>query len=686
MKRTLDTRDSQVFDLRFRSADGTPFWGHLVATAARDTTGKKVIHTVITDFTDRKLKEEAALESEGKYQRLVSDMPVGLLVQGPQSEILMSNHMALEFLGLSEDQLLGKTSLDPDWNVIHEDGSQFPGPTHPVPQAIATRQPVRDTVMGVFRPITADRIWLAVNAVPQLNEDGEVCRVICTFVDITERKRAEDAMRAGEERYRNLFNNSDVCMFRTKLDGGEILEFNDKYLQLLGRTNDEFRHKPSLAVWLDPKRREEMVRQLLAEGQVKNYEFDLVNASGETRHCITSVKLFREVGILEGSILDLTDLKLVEEERAKLKAQLIQSQKMESLGVLAGGVAHDMNNVLGAILGLASAHIKAQTEGTPIHQSLGTICRACERGAKMVKSLLSFAHQSPAVISKIDMNAIIREHVTLLERTTLAKVRLEMNMDADLRPIMGDAGALTHAFMNLCVNAVDAMPENGTLTIHTRNVDNDWIEVVVEDNGTGMPEEVLEKAMDPFFTTKETGKGTGLGLSIVYSTVSAHRGKMAIESEPGNGTRVRLRFPACEKEARAGVPVLVQATPTPRGSMKVLLVDDDDLIRSSVQMILEVLGHTVITTTQSGEEALAMLEAGLEPDLVILDMNMPGLGGVGTLPRLRCLRPKVPVLLATGRADQAAMSLASAHPGVILLPKPFGMRELQNHIERIASR
>ena len=174
----------------------------------------------------------------------------------------------------------------------------------------------------------------------------------------------------------------------------------------------------------------------------------------------------------------------------------------------------------------------------------------------MVKSLLNFARQSPTEEHELDMNAILREEVELLERTTLAKIRLEMDLASDLRPILGDASALTHAFMNLCVNAVDAMPENGTLTLRTRNVDNDWIEVLVEDTGTGMPREVLEKAMDPFFTTKGVGKGTGLGLSMVYSTVKAHRGQIEIQSEPGQGTRVRMRFPACEPMVRPSEPAV----------------------------------------------------------------------------------------------------------------------------------
>jgi CheY-like chemotaxis protein len=170
---------------------------------------------------------------------------------------------------------------------------------------------------------------------------------------------------------------------------------------------------------------------------------------------------------------------------------------------------------------------------------------------------------------------------------------------------------------------------------------------------------------------------------MVFSTVKAHRGQMAIESEPDKGTRVRLRFPACKNETQIVAITASDTTKTHHRMLKVLLVDDDDLIQSSIQAILECLGHTAVNTALSGEEALAMLEAGLEPDLVIMDMNMPGLGGTGTLPRLRRLRPAVPVLLSTGRVDQIALELASAHPGVTLLSKPFGLRELHQHLENI---
>jgi len=208
------------------------------------------------------------------------------------------------------------------------------------------------------------------------------------------------------------------------------------------------------------------------------------------------------------------------------------------------------------------------------------------------------------------------------------------------------------------------------------------VEVGVADTGTGMPGEVLAKAMDPFFTTKEVGKGTGLGLSMVYATVKAHDGEVLLQSEPGRGTQVTLRFPAASPATAAARAVVAAAGAGAGAPLKVLLVDDDELIQKGTGMMVGLLGHAV-TTVASGEEALALLEGGYHPDAVILDMNMPGLGGKGSLPRLRLLCPEAPVFLATGRVDQDALDLVAGHAGVTLLAKPYGIDDLRASLRRV---
>lgn len=382
-------------------------------------------------------------------------------------------------------------------------------------------------------------------------------------------------------------------------------------------------------------------------------------------------------------VQEMFDHRRSEEERRRVEADLLQAQKMESLGRLAGGVAHDMNNVLAAILALASVNSRNMTPADPLHNDLHTIEEAAIRGGKMVQTLLDFARKGAIEERDLDLNILLNAEVKLLaQKTNIAGVQLELDLETYLRPIQGNDDALSHAFMNLCVNAVDAMPDSGTLTLRTRNVDNNWVEVMVEDTGVGMSKEVLEKAFEPFFTTKPAGKGTGLGLAMVYNTIKAHKGQVELQSEPGNGTRVRIQFPAKMSMGQVPEPIPEPRAEPKMGPMKILVVDDDDLVLRSTRLMVSALGLTAVTASD-GEEALAKIEEGFRPDVVILDLNMPGLGGAGTLRHLRSICPDIPVLLATGRADDFAMDLIRNHPKVTLLAKPFSYGDLKKKMALI---
>jgi len=495
-------------------------------------------------------------------------------------------------------------------------------------------------------------------------------------------QKESDASKENEEKYRSLFEHASEGLF-TLSPEGRILEVNEAFARMHGYrleewrqvTMDDFDTPESAALY------SERMPQLLA-GADLTFEVSHRHRDGHVFPLEVSASLVSQRGqpVILNFHRDITGRKQAERDQAEFQVQLAQAQRMDSLGSLAGGVAHDMNNVLAAILAMASARLEAEPAGGPSRQAFATIAQAATRGGQMVKSLLSFARQSPAEERELDLNAILGEEVKLLERTTLAKVRLDLDLGTGLRQIKGDASALTHAFLNLCVNAVDAMPGGGVLSLRTRNLDPHRVEVVVEDTGAGMTREVLEKAMDPFFTTKPVGRGTGLGLSMVYATVKAHRGELELLSQPGRGTSVRLRFPACEP-APPMVPPAEEtgSSPVPR-PLSVLLVDDDELVQDALELLLTALGHTA-HPARSGEAALALLEGGLRPDRIILDLNMPGLGGPGTLPHLRLLCPSARVVLVTGRVDQAALDLAVAYPSVTLLPKPFTIKELKAQLE-----
>jgi PAS domain S-box-containing protein len=387
---------------------------------------------------------------------------------------------------------------------------------------------------------------------------------------------------------------------------------------------------------------------------------------------------------MTGVIQDITERRAIEAERLQLEHQLQQSQKLESLGSLAGGVAHDMNNVLGAILSLSCTLREGADPFGSEARNLDTIISACMRGRSVVKGLLFFARKDLQEEQALDLNDLVREMGQLLGHAMLQRVHLEMDLEEGMGLLRGERGALSHALMNLCVNAMDAMPGGGSIHIHTCSTREGGILLRVQDTGAGMAPEVLAKAMEPFFTTKPQGKGTGLGLAMVYGTMKAHDGTLELLSQVEVGTEAVLFFPPTRvvpRHAQPVPPVVPEQAVQPK--LRILLVDDDELIRESVAPMLEMLGHEVLTAS-GGASALRLLEASGAMDLVILDMNMPGMSGADTLPRVLEICPGMPVVMATGFSDHEIAPLLAGHPEVSILRKPFSMKEFQRKLDNIS--
>jgi len=383
------------------------------------------------------------------------------------------------------------------------------------------------------------------------------------------------------------------------------------------------------------------------------------------------------------SIRDLTDRKRAEGEKAELQEQLQQTYKMESLGRLAGGIAHDMNNVLGAIFAVTRVLQARFSAEQDMEGNLAILEQAAQRGRDLVKGLVGFARKERLAIVTVDVNDLVRRETALLERTLLQKYQLVVDLEEPLPALRGEAGTLGSALMNLCVNAVDAMPDGGTLGIRTRLLEDGAVQLAVEDTGQGMPPEVAKRALEPFFTTKPAGKGTGLGLAMVFNTVRAHGGALAIHSEEGRGTRVVLTFPTL-----AADPADLEAegpAPQAASALRILLVDDDELIRSTVPLMLGLLGHQV-DAAEGGRQALDHLAEHPLPDLVLLDLNMPDMTGTETLRHLRARYPDLAVLMATGFAEADVEALAGADPNTMVISKPFSFDEIQRKFGELVHR
>jgi PAS domain S-box-containing protein len=606
-----------------------------------------------------------------RYRGILRALPDAIALTDLEGRILLASPVALAMFRASGESEVDRRSIT-DF-LAPEERERAAGN---IALMFRDQRPGPEEYLGVR--LDGTRFPMEANADFLRDSLGRPSGLVFVVRDISSRKAAEEELWVSEARLRALLTAVPDLIFNTRRTGEILAAHASDPASLLvppevflNRRVEEILPPPvadrlmaAIGAALDRKTVQEVDYSLTLAGEERFFEARLAPNAEDT--VITVVR-------------DVTSRVRAERQQRELQAQLLQAQKMDSLGNLAGGVAHDMNNVLAAILGLASASVAAQPSGSQARQVFETIIKAAQRGGSMVRSLLGFARQTTASERRLDLNELLEEQVRLLERTTLARIRVVLDLDPGLRPVLGDAGTLAHAFMNLCVNALDAMPGTGTLTLGSRNAEDGRVEVRVEDTGAGMDREVLERALEPFFTTKEIGRGTGLGLSMVYGAVKAHRGEVALASEPGRGTRVTLRFPACEP-APAEPGAAAEAGPVAEpGQLRVLVVDDDGLVQEATRVMLEVLGHSAVVEP-SGEAALARLESGLRPDLVVLDLNMPGLGGAATLVRLRALRPDLPVLLATGRADNAAMDLVDADPRTLLLAKPFGLSGLRERI------
>jgi PAS domain S-box-containing protein len=525
---------------------------------------------------------------------------------------------------------------------------------------------------------------------------------------IIERDRSQGDLRESEERFRQLVENIHEVFWIRDLRTKEILYISPAYEEIWGRSLDSLRAKPDS--FLEAVHPEDLPRiqaayqRQITQAEPYEVEYRVLRPDGSQRWVAARASIikdrqgkpYRAVGLAE----DITSRRLAEEAKDNLEDQLRQAQKMEAVGTLAGGVAHDFNNILGVILGYAELGLKQARQGGDNSRELERICQASERARKLVQQMLTFSRKVEMEFRPLNLNQEIKEVVDILERTLPKMTRIETSLAPDLDLINADPGQMELLLLNLATNAQDAMPEGGRLSIASGNETLDsqgqaWFQdippgqyVVLEvaDTGQGMDSRTLEQVFDPFFTTKGPGKGTGLGLSTVYGIVKGHGGHIFVHSEPGRGATFKLYFPALSSaDFRSAAERPAQHTAT-GGSETVMLVDDDANLREMTAQVLEDAGYYVLHAS-SGEEALDRYAVlGHKPDLIILDLGMPGMGGRKCLRELLAHDPAARVLIISGYAMDARVKETLALGAAGFLPKPYGRLELLAMIREVLDR
>jgi len=520
--------------------------------------------------------------------------------------------------------------------------------------------------------------------------------------DITQRKEAENVLRESEERYRLVIETSHNGILILDRES-RILYGNNRICRILGYSQKEI-----LGIYFgkflsaeNGQRFNEYRKRFSNNDAVQEpLEIKMIRKDEEQRYChINTAAIKDSSGELRMvvQVLDITDQYRAEQEKKQLESHLRQSQKMEAIGNLAGGIAHDFNNLLQIIQGYTEILIIQKNEDDPDYKKLYEVKFATERATDLTQQLLTFSRKVESKMKPTDLNQEVIQINKLLKRTLPQMVDIELKLTDNLFTASADASQLGQMIMNLSVNARDAMPDGGKLTIETANMTLDeafckgpngngltpgnYAVLSVSDTGHGINHKDLEHIYEPFYTTKEVGKGTGLGLSIVYGIVNSHHGHILCDSRIGEGTTFTIYLPAIEHQTTQEQTEEIKNQAS--GTETILLVDDDEAIRNLGQEMLSKIGHRVITA-KDGETALELYQDKQnEIDLIMLDLMMPGMGGYKCLEHLIDINPEAKILVASGYSCNETLKNEIQAKAKGFLSKPYAIQQVSEAIRNI---
>jgi two-component system cell cycle sensor histidine kinase/response regulator CckA len=503
--------------------------------------------------------------------------------------------------------------------------------------------------------------------------------------EVLERRRNEEMLRQSEERFSKAFCSNPLPMTISTTAEGRFLDVNDSFLALVvGERDSVVGHTMAeLAIWVEPQDRITMMKRLSEQGRVIGLPAQIRASTGvvlEAKISAEQIELLGQLCVLAVTE-DTTEMRL-------LQAQSEQSKKMEAVGRLAGGVAHDFNNLLGVIIGYSELLIEKLDPEAQIAKHLAQIKLAAERGAHLTRQLLVFSRQQVVSLKVLDLDAVIREASKLLSRVVREDIILSYQNSVSVGLIKADAGQIEQVLMNLVVNARDAMPNGGRITIATDSItlndkyflghepviEGDYVVLEVRDTGFGMDEMTKAHVFEPFFTTKQPGKGTGLGLASVYAIVQQSGGYVSVSSELGRGTTFKLYFPRVQGQVDSlTTPV---NTDMMGGNETILLVEDETALREITASILRAAGYTVVEANTPAK-AIKLAETHPEPiHLLLTDVIMPHMSGIALSKRLKASIPPLKVIFSSGYGGDELAKQLSAATDAVLLSKPFSKASL----------
>jgi PAS domain S-box-containing protein len=635
------------------------------------------------DGVAERAAQKALEESEDRYRDLVEHIHDLVGTHDLNGRILSINRAGREAVGVDEETLLKgnlRDFLAPEVRGRFQD------------YLAAIRRDGRTTgLMVVVTQGGARRVWEYDNT---LRTDGVGEPIVRSMArDVTEKRRIEAALRESEARYRSFFE-TDLAGDYVSTPEGKILDCNPAFARLLGfESVGAALSADAASLYPASDDRERFLSRLRHEKALQNVETELSRRDGARITVLENVVgIFDSQGRLVrlfGFMFDITERKAAEKEKERLRAQLAEAQKMESVGRLAGGVAHDFNNALTVIMGHAAQALERDGREEPLHGHLEEIQKAAQRSADLTGQLLAFARRQAVVPVVLDLNRMVEDLFEMLRRLIGEEIDLTWNPGAGIRTVEIDPSQISQLLTNLCVNARDAIAGVGKVTIETSNVSldeaacsscpgssaGDYVRLAVSDSGAGMGKDVLEHLFEPFYTTKALGRGTGLGLATVYGIVKQNQGFINVTSDPGEGSTFEIHLLASPKDAVQAEARGAEEAPRGRGETVLLVEDELPVLRLGEAMLVQ-LGYAVLS---AGTPSEAMHKAETHPgaiEILVTDVVMPEMNGRDLADRMRAIRPKMRALFVSGYTADIIARRGVLNEGIRFLQKPFSASDL----------
>ena len=633
--------------------------------------------------------EKALEENEERFRLLYEKTPLGYQSLDKNGRIIEVNQAWLTTLGYSREEVIGKSFgdfLHPDW--VDHFKENFP------------RFKDLGEVVGVeFNMVKKDGTFIIVSFNGKISHDetGQFKQTHCILHDITDKKRAEEALKKSEERYRDLYENAPNPYFSISAADGSIARCNAKAVQLLGYDKDALIGMQFYDLLADGpydfSRVQDVLERFEAGETVHDEELQMKQKDGHPIWVSLTLEPMKDPN---GNIIETRSTAINISERKNLESQFVEAQKMESIGTLAGGIAHDFNNILFSIIGNTELVIHHELpEQHPALKSLEQILQASQRAADLVRQILTFSRKKEQILTPALISPIVKETIKLLRASLPATIKINHKITTKSDMALVDPSQIHQVLMNLCTNAAHAMhKDGGVLTIRLKDVDpgspelasypnlnsKPCLMLAIGDTGYGMEHSIMGRIFEPYFTTKPMEEGTGLGLAVVHGIIKSFEGEIHVESELGKGSIFTIYLPQTESQA---TPEYMKRESPPGGNETILFVDDEAPVVKVAKQMLEKMGYKITTRTNSIQALEDFRRQPDKFDLIVTDMTMPNLTGDKLAKEIMQIRPDIPIILCTGYTDLITKE-AAKHMGIReFIMKPLNRLQLAKTIRKV---